>query len=121
MRAGGNNVTQISFRVDRATKRAFERALIDSDVNASAVLQDAMRAYIQNHQTGARENHPPAKAMPSASVASLAAHLGLGERSVRSAIRRNEIPHIRLGKRIILPRHAIAEWLKNAGREASES
>jgi excisionase family DNA binding protein len=50
------------------------------------------------------------------SVAELANDLGMCERSVRDALRRGEIPHIRLGKRFILPRAAIAEWLRGAGR-----
>jgi excisionase family DNA binding protein len=50
------------------------------------------------------------------SVAALANDLGMCERSVRASLRRGEIPHIRLGKRFILPRAAIADWLRNAGR-----
>ncbi len=50
------------------------------------------------------------------SVAALALDLGLSERSTRSALRRGEIPHIRVGRRFILPRAAIAEWLRSAGR-----
>jgi excisionase family DNA binding protein len=50
------------------------------------------------------------------SVAALAADLGLSERSTRSALQRGEIPHIRVGRRFILPRTAIAEWLRSAGR-----
>ncbi len=50
------------------------------------------------------------------SVADLAADIGLSERSTRSALRRGEIPHIRVGRRFILPRAAIAEWLRTAGR-----
>ena len=49
------------------------------------------------------------------SVAALAADLGLSERSTRSALRRGEIPHIRVGRRFILPRAAIADWLRTAG------
>lgn len=51
-----------------------------------------------------------------ASVAALAAEIGLSERSTRSALRRGDIPHIRVGRRFILPRAAIAEWLRSAGR-----
>lgn len=50
------------------------------------------------------------------SVAALAADIGLSERSTRNALRRGEIPHIRVGRRFILPRTAIAEWLRSAGR-----
>src|ERR1700684_3215344 len=55
------------------------------------------------------------------SVAALAADLGLSERSTRSALRRGEIPHIRVGRRFILPRAAIAEWLRTAGRCPEDS
>jgi excisionase family DNA binding protein len=51
------------------------------------------------------------------SVGALAADLGLSERSTRSALRRGEIPHIRVGRRFILPRAAIAEWLRTAGQK----
>jgi excisionase family DNA binding protein len=50
------------------------------------------------------------------SVAALAADIGLSERSTRSALRRGEIPHIRVGRRFILPKAAIDEWLRSAGR-----
>ena len=50
------------------------------------------------------------------SVAALAADIGLSERSTRNGLRRGEIPHIRVGRRFILPKAAIAEWLRTAGR-----
>src|ERR1700693_1204186 len=50
------------------------------------------------------------------SVAALAADIGLSERSTRSALRRGEIPHIRVGRRFILPKAAIADWLRTAGQ-----
>lgn len=53
------------------------------------------------------------------SVAALAAEIGLSERSTRSALRRGEIPHIRVGRRFVLPRAAIAEWLRSAGNAPS--
>jgi excisionase family DNA binding protein len=49
------------------------------------------------------------------SVRALADDIGMCERSVRDALRRGEIPCIKIGKRYILPRAAIAEWLRNAG------
>jgi len=51
------------------------------------------------------------------SVAALAADIGLSERSTRTALRRGDIPHIRVGRRFILPRTAIADWLRSAGRD----
>jgi len=50
------------------------------------------------------------------SVAALAAEIGLSERSTRSALRRGDIPHVRVGRRYILPKTAIADWLRSAGR-----
>ena len=50
------------------------------------------------------------------SVAELAEDIGLSERSTRAALRRGEIPHIRVGRRFILPKAAIADWLRTAGR-----
>ena len=55
------------------------------------------------------------------SVAALAEDIGLSERSTRSALRRGEIPHIRVGRRFILPKTAIAEWLLTAGRSPEVS
>jgi len=49
------------------------------------------------------------------SVAALAKDIGMCERSVRDALRRGEIPHIKIGKRYILPRAAIQRWLTEAG------
>jgi len=50
------------------------------------------------------------------SVQELANELGLSRASVYAALRSGAIPSIRLGKRFVLPRAAIAEWLKNAGQ-----
>src|ERR1700719_617185 len=50
------------------------------------------------------------------SVAALAADIGLSERSTRNALRGGEIPYIRVGRRFILPRTAIAEWLRSPGQ-----
>ena len=45
--------------------------------------------------------------------------LGMCERSLRDALRRGEVPCIKIGKRYILPRSAIAEWLRTAGGETA--
>lgn len=50
------------------------------------------------------------------SVAALAKDINLCERSTRDALRRGDIPHIKAGRRYILPRAAIQEWLRSAGR-----
>lgn len=52
------------------------------------------------------------------SVAALARDIGLSERSTRNALRRGEIPHIRIGRRFILPKAAVAEWLRTAGQNS---
>ncbi len=51
------------------------------------------------------------------SVAELAQDLGISRQSAYSGIRAGTIPAIRLGKRFIIPRSAVQEWLKSAGRE----
>jgi hypothetical protein len=53
------------------------------------------------------------------SVRELAGDIGMCERSLRDALRRGEVPCIKIGKRYILPRSAIAEWLRTAGGEAA--
>jgi excisionase family DNA binding protein len=62
------------------------------------------------------ESQPTGSESTYRSVAALAADIGLSERSTRSALRRGVIPHIRVGRRFILPKAAIAEWLRTAGR-----
>jgi excisionase family DNA binding protein len=62
------------------------------------------------------ESTPAENKSTYATVAALAADIGLSERSTRSALRRGDIPHIRVGRRFILPKAAIAEWLRSAGR-----
>jgi len=36
--------------------------------------------------------------------------------SFYNAIRRGEVPHLKLGKRILIPRHAFLKWIDAAGR-----
>lgn len=49
------------------------------------------------------------------SVDELAKVLGLSRQSTYNALRIGDIPSIRLGKRFILPKPAIQEWMRNAG------
>ena len=56
----------------------------------------------------------PLEAATYANVDELAQELGLGRLTVYAALRNGTIPSIRVGKRYILPRAAIAEWLKSA-------
>ena len=43
----------------------------------------------------------------------------ISRRAFYNAINRNEVPHRRLGKRILIPRHAFMAWLE--GREQGTS
>jgi excisionase family DNA binding protein len=45
----------------------------------------------------------------------LARELGVSRVAVYAGLRAGTIPSIRLGKRFILPRAAIARWLESAG------
>ena len=47
-------------------------------------------------------------------VDELARELGLGRLTVYTALRNGTIPSIRVGKHYVLPRAAIADWLKSA-------
>jgi excisionase family DNA binding protein len=49
------------------------------------------------------------------SVDELARDLGISLHTAYEGLRKNDIPNIRLGRRFLVPRSAIAEWLKNAG------
>jgi excisionase family DNA binding protein len=49
------------------------------------------------------------------SVEDLARHLRLSRHSTYEGLRAGTIPGIRVGKRFVLPRAAIAEWLRTAG------
>lgn len=53
-----------------------------------------------------------------ASVEHLAREIGVSRQACYAAIRKGIIPHIKIGRRIILPKTAISNWLKNAGRES---
>lgn len=45
----------------------------------------------------------------------LAAMLGLSRQGVYVGLRNGNIPSIRLGKRFVIPRAAIEQWLQTAG------
>jgi excisionase family DNA binding protein len=84
-------------------------------------MDATMKAGSWNRPVESPDAESLAPVYPSAyrSVAELAADLGLSERSTRAALRRGEIPHIRVGRRFILPKAAIAEWLRTAGRSTA--
>lgn len=46
----------------------------------------------------------------------LAEKLAVGRQAVYKGLRNGTIPSIRLGKRFVIPRTAIEEWLKTAGQ-----
>jgi excisionase family DNA binding protein len=52
------------------------------------------------------------------SVDALAKELRVSRQVVYAALHRGVIPSIRIGKRFVLPRSAIAEWLRTAGNRA---
>jgi excisionase family DNA binding protein len=80
-------------------------------------VRDIMRGELREPST-TTEIRSPIETSIYRSVAELAGDIGLSERSTRAALRRGEIPHIRIGRRFILPRVAIADWLRAAGRGA---
>jgi excisionase family DNA binding protein len=49
------------------------------------------------------------------SVDDLARHIGLSRHNTYRGLADGAIPSIRLGKRFIIPKAAISEWLKTAG------
>lgn len=88
---------------------AISQLAHDSDlVLAERVSKTAEDAFTEPAASGVASTYR--------SVAELAEDIGLSERSTRAALRRGEIPHIRIGRRFILPRAAVAEWLRTAGR-----
>lgn len=54
------------------------------------------------------------------------AHALVGKKKISrggfyAAIGRGEVPHIRLGKRILIPRHAFERWLESAGQNTGKA
>ncbi len=54
-----------------------------------------------------------------ASVKDLARELGISRQKAYVELRAGRIPSIRLGRRFVIPRAAIAEWLRTAGASSS--
>ena len=52
-------------------------------------------------------------------VSETAVRLGLGRNATYEAIRRGEVPSIRVGRRILVPRDALERWLAAASSERS--
>jgi excisionase family DNA binding protein len=40
----------------------------------------------------------------------------LSRGALYAAIKRREVPHLRLGRRLLIPRHALVRWLESAGQ-----
>ena len=53
------------------------------------------------------------------SVEDLAEAIGLGRQATYEGLRTGKIPSIRVGKNYVIPRAAIAEWLRTAGGKLS--
>jgi excisionase family DNA binding protein len=75
-----------------------------------------MSALVDSNAVRRKQPHPT-DAPTYASVEHLAHEIGVSRHACYAAIRKGLIPHIKIGRRIILPKAAISEWLKNAGRE----
>jgi excisionase family DNA binding protein len=68
---------------------------------------------------GKRKATQMTKIWESATLTAEQAHRLLGDRVISrggfyAAIKRNEVPHLRLGKRILIPRVAFENWLQSA-------
>lgn len=65
-----------------------------------------------------KDNRKPRKTNESVyeSVGALAIEIGISRQTAYQALNEGVIPHIKVGKRFILPRAAIADWLRNAGK-----
>jgi excisionase family DNA binding protein len=70
-------------------------------------------------------DRPPGTQQPGAgrttyeSVNALAAELGIGRQAAYAGLRDGTIPSIRIGRRFVVPKVAIQEWLKNARRSVA--
>jgi excisionase family DNA binding protein len=64
------------------------------------------------------------KQVPNATLSVDEAHALIGKENISrggfyNALNRGEVPNVRLGKRILIPRHAFERWLESAGRGAA--
>lgn len=55
------------------------------------------------------------------SVSETASLLGLSKNSVLKGVMMGQIPHLRVGKRILIPRRSLHAWLESAGNGKPES
>jgi excisionase family DNA binding protein len=54
-------------------------------------------------------------------VEELTEYLGIGRQAAYQALRRGQVPCLRLGRRFIIPRAAVDEWLRRAGEPRLEA
>jgi excisionase family DNA binding protein len=57
------------------------------------------------------EIHPRA----TLTVAQAAQMIGCGEKAVREGIKSGNIPHLKFGRKILIPRVALQKWIDSAG------
>ncbi len=93
--------TEINFR-------RFHPFSTIRSIRLTLILHFVQYSDMQELQQPANGTYP--------SVDALADELGISRKSTYDGLRRGDIPSIRLGKRFILPRAAIQEWLRTAGR-----
>ena len=79
-----------------------------------------METSLENTKAERCEKSHPSNATIYPSVEHLAREIGISRHACYAAIRKGDIPHIKIGRRIILPKTAISDWLKNAGRDGKE-
>ncbi len=65
------------------------------------------------------QENAPKKEAPAATLSVDEAHAFIGKENISrggfyQAIKRGEVPHVRLGHRILIPRHALLSWLEAA-------
>ena len=63
---------------------------------------------------------PPAAPGLTITVGEAARYLGIGRNSAYEAVRRNEIPSIRIGRRILIPRHRFLQWLEASDTNSAD-
>ncbi len=96
----------------------FRRVLIDLVEGALAGLR---AGEVQTQELAAVPDAAPRLGLPAEgplilSVTQLAERLGIGRSAAYEAVRRAEIPSLRLGRRIVVPIPQLEGWLQGSGR-----
>ncbi len=63
----------------------------------------------------AADNTAPKRIVETLTVREACAQIGISVNSGYAAIRRNELPAIKIGRRLVVPRRAFEQWLASAG------